>query len=99
MIHTPAARPSVLALVTIVFLPFAADAQGRRPDYARAEQFLGANMEKRIFRATIDVRWLKDGNRFWYRVKTPVGDEFHLVDPTLNTKRPVFENARLASAM
>jgi dipeptidyl aminopeptidase/acylaminoacyl peptidase len=73
--------------------------EAQRPDYARAEQFLSGNLDKRVFGDKIEPHWLKDGNRFWYRVNTPRGSEFHLVDPVTNTKRQLFDNAKLASAM
>src|SRR5882672_9490755 len=100
-------RPVFIALfglVSVVFVLSAivihvAAAQTTTPDYARAEQFFTWNLDKRIFGNTIDVHWLKDGSRFWYRVKTPRGNEFHIVDPTLNTKKPVFDNGKLAAAM
>src|SRR5689334_8531701 len=71
----------------------------QQPDYARAEQFLSANMDKRVYGDKIESHWLKDGNRFWYRVTTPRGPEFNLVDPVSNSKRLLFENGKLASAM
>lgn len=43
--------------------------------------------------------WLEDSTRFWYRVRTVRGHEFILVDPVRPLRRPVFDNARLASAM
>jgi dipeptidyl-peptidase-4 len=68
-------------------------------DYSRAEQFLSWNLENRVYARDIFPKWLDDGNRFWYRVRTPRGEEFYLVDPIANTRRPVFENERLAAAM
>ncbi len=68
-------------------------------DYARAEEFLAWNLENRIYARDIFPKWLDDGNRFWYRVRTPRGDEFYLVDPVANTRRQVFDNERLAAAM
>jgi hypothetical protein len=43
--------------------------------------------------------WLDDSTRFWYRVKTRRGAEFMLVDPVHLTRRPVFDNDRLAAAL
>ena len=43
--------------------------------------------------------WLEDSTRFRYRVRTPRGAEFIIVDPVKGTRRPLFDNARLAAAM
>jgi dipeptidyl aminopeptidase/acylaminoacyl peptidase len=43
--------------------------------------------------------WLDDSTRLWYRVKTARGTEFILVDPARATRRPVFDNGRLAAAL
>ncbi len=72
-------------------------AQG--PDYRRAEQFLTWNELPLIYGDHITPTWLKDGTRFWYRVTTPRGAEFILVDPVRGTRGPLFDNARLAAAM
>jgi dipeptidyl-peptidase 4 len=69
-------------------------AQAPRPDYARAEQFFSTNLEKRIFGDKIEPHWLKEGNRFWYRVKTVRGPEFYMVYPSINSRKPLFDNAR-----
>jgi dipeptidyl aminopeptidase/acylaminoacyl peptidase len=85
---------SMLIALLALCLPAAAQV-----DYARAEQFLQWNLENRIYARDIFPKWLDDGNRFWYRVRTPRGDEFYLVDPVVNTRRQVFDNERLAAAM
>lgn len=67
--------------------------------YSRAEQMLPWNTSKIIFGGTVAPQWYKDGTRFWYRNTTRNGAEFVHVDPTLNTTRPLFDNARLAAAI
>ena len=46
-----------------------------------------------------DPGWLRDSTRFWYRVVTPRGPEFILVDPARSARAPLFDNARLAAAL
>jgi dipeptidyl aminopeptidase/acylaminoacyl peptidase len=72
------------------------DAQGR---YSRAEQMLPWNLERLTTGDPDGPHWMAGGNRFWYRVNTPRGGEFVLVDPERNTRTLVFDNARLAAAM
>ncbi len=45
-------------------------------DYARAEKFLAYNTTPLVFRTGVRPNWLP-GERFWYRVTTPEGSEFH----------------------
>ena len=49
-------------------------------DYADAESQLGYNTQKFIDRGNVTPNWLP-GDKFWYRVLTPTGSEFVLVDP------------------
>ena len=50
-------------------------------DYARAEKMLGHNTALLVDRAGVRPTFLPDG-RFWYRVLTPTGSEFVLINPT-----------------
>jgi len=49
-------------------------------DYARAESMVEYNTAPLIDRGEVHPVWL-DKDRFWYRVLTPTGHEFVLVDP------------------
>jgi dipeptidyl-peptidase-4 len=66
-------------------------------DYRRAEALLRAS--DLLSGHQVIPNWLPDGNRFWYRNTLEQGAEFVLVDPVRNTRRLVFDNARLAAAM
>ncbi|MEX2284475.1 MAG: DPP IV N-terminal domain-containing protein [Gemmatimonadota bacterium] len=85
------------AIGAVVFGIVPASAQ--TPDYRRAEQFLGWNTNLMVAGDVVNPVWLEDGSRFWYRNKTKAGSEFTMIDPAANTKRPVFDHARLAAAM
>ena len=67
-------------------------------DYARAEKFMAYNTTPLVYRATVRPNWLAD-DRFWYRVTTPAGSEFVLVDPAKGTRAPAFDHAKLAIAL
>jgi len=86
----------------LLVLPLVAAAQQPRQltaeDYARAEKFLGANAAPLVTGMGVRPTWLDDG-RFWYRTTVPNGSAFFLVDPTRNTRTPVFDQARLATAL
>ncbi|MGD8278141.1 MAG: DPP IV N-terminal domain-containing protein, partial [Gemmatimonadota bacterium] len=68
-------------------------------DYSRAERLIGWHLAPLLEGVASAPTWLDDGDRFWYSVRSAGGLEFMLVDPAANTRRPVFDNARLAAAM
>ncbi|MGQ0562637.1 MAG: DPP IV N-terminal domain-containing protein [Gemmatimonadota bacterium] len=67
-------------------------------DYARAEQFLGQNATPLVTGLVSPPTWLDDG-RFWYRVQTPNGWEFFIVDVAKRTRTAAFDQPRLARAI
>jgi dipeptidyl aminopeptidase/acylaminoacyl peptidase len=54
-------------------------------DYARAEKMLGYNTAPLVDRAGVRPTFLPDG-RFWYRVLTPTGSEYVLINPADGTR-------------
>lgn len=66
-------------------------------DYERAENRLGYSTQMLVDRGAVNPNWLP-GDRFWYRVLTPKGSEFVLVDPAKKTKGPAFDQERLAKS-
>jgi dipeptidyl aminopeptidase/acylaminoacyl peptidase len=67
-------------------------------DYARAEKFLPGGVNALVLRSGVRPNWLAD-ERFWYRVTTPSGAEFILVDPAKGTRATAFDHAKLAIAL
>ena len=88
-----------ILLLLLVAAPVAAQQrQLTTQDYARAERFLGANTAPLVTGTGVRPTWLADG-RFWYRTTVPAGSAFFVVDPARRTRVPVFDQARLASAL
>jgi dipeptidyl-peptidase-4 len=76
-------------------------AQGKQfttEDYARAEKFMGYNVNPLVYHGVARPTWMEDG-RFWYRDNGPTGVTFIVVDPAKGTKTPAFDQAKLASAL
>lgn len=78
-------------------------AQAQQPvltaqDYARAERFMIYNTQPLVDHALGQLNWLPDG-RFWYRVATPQGSEFIVVDPARKTRTAAFDQGKLAAAL
>jgi dipeptidyl aminopeptidase/acylaminoacyl peptidase len=67
-------------------------------DYARAEKFMGYYTGQLVDRMGARPTWLPDG-RFTYRVLTPTGSEFILVDPAKGTRAAAFDQAKIAAAL
>ena len=67
-------------------------------DYARAEQFLPWNAAKLVSGDQVAAEFF-DGDRFWFRSRTPTGHEFVVVDPAAPSRAPAFDHARLAAAL
>jgi dipeptidyl-peptidase-4 len=67
-------------------------------DYARAEKFMGYYTTPLVFRSGVRPNWLPD-ERFWYRITTPDGAEFVLIDPSKGTRAAAFDHAKLAAGL
>jgi dipeptidyl aminopeptidase/acylaminoacyl peptidase len=59
---------------------------------------MGYNTTPLVFRSGVSPNWLPD-ERFWYRITTAEGSEFVLIDPSQGTRAPVFDQAKLATAL
>lgn len=67
--------------------------------YARAERLLAWHLNPLIRGDEVSPRWMRGGDRFWYRNKTGEGHKFILVDPTQSTRNPLFDHDRMAAVM
>ena len=93
-----------LSLITITCFLFAQSTYAQYPDsvtakdYANAEQYLFYNTQKYI---DYDIGWPNwmHGDKFWYRILTPQGSQFILVDPSKGSRSVAFNQAKLASAL
>ena len=67
-------------------------------DYENAESKMGYNTQKYVDRANVFPNWMP-GDKFWYRVLTPAGSEFVLVDAAKGTRTIAFDHEKLATAL
>jgi len=70
-----------------------------RANYQAAARFSPAKLRKIIYSTAVDPHWLKLSNRFWYQYETPNGKQWYIVEPAIRSKRTLFDNAKLASAI
>ncbi len=68
-----------------------------RANYQLAGRFSPKKINKMVFSTRVDAHWLKLSNRFWYTYETSVNKTFYIVDPDRKTKRPIFDNVKMAS--
>lgn len=68
-----------------------------RANYELAARWTPARVAKLVFDLSVEARWLKTADRFWYSYETPRGKSWYLVDPAARSRRPLFDNARMAA--
>ncbi len=88
-----------ISLVALALLTFTLSIVAQHPvftaaDYARAEKMLGYNTAPLIDRNGVKPTFLADG-RFWYRVLTPTGVEFVLINPADGSRKAASKLADL----
>src|SRR5665213_4612003 len=67
-------------------------------DYEHSESFLSYNTQSLVDHEGVRPNWLP-GDKFWYRVLTPTGSEFMLVNPAEKSRVAAFDQQKLASAL
>jgi dienelactone hydrolase len=82
---------------TFIFLLNAQDVLTAK-DYQQAENFLGYNTQQFIDRGNVNANWFAP-DKFWYRVLTPEGSEFIVVDAAKGKRSVAFDHAKLAVAI
>ncbi|HLJ55350.1 MAG TPA: hypothetical protein VKT77_09945, partial [Chthonomonadaceae bacterium] len=70
-----------------------------RANYALAARWTPAKTSKLLFDNAVIPHWLEFSDRFWYTYDTSRGRMFYLVDPRAKTKKPLFDNAKMAALL
>ena len=105
---TPRTLPraaAVAAAAVLLFVSFAAAVahaappEARKANYDLASRWTPAKVGKLVFDTAVTPHWLETGDRFWYSYETGQGKKWFLVDPAARTKRPLFDNARMAAQL
>lgn len=99
LIEKKLSLPLVLMLVTLLLgQVFAAQLNPvTRANYQLAQRFSPDNLKKMVFSTFVDPHWLKHSEGFWYVWETSQGKNWYLVDPVKRTKRPLWDNNRMAA--
>lgn len=67
-------------------------------DYARAEQFLSYNVVPYVDHESVRPNWISN-DHFWFRDMTADGSDFILIDPEKGTRKPAFDQQKLAASI
>ena len=97
-------RPSLFAAFLLTTL--AAAQQPRQlttADYAHAESFMPYSVAPLVAHTVASPVWITgdqpDGDRVWFRDRTPDGTTYQLADPAKKSLAPAFDHAALAQAI
>ena len=68
-----------------------------KPNYDLASRFSPNKIAKMVHSTSVRPNWLQKGNRFWYQYKTSTdGAKYYLVDADKKTRKPLFDNVKMA---
>lgn len=82
--------------VALLFTALNAQEYVTEPNYALADQFSAAKVNRMVFSTFANPNWFKNSDKFWYQWQTPEGTQYYIVDPVAKTQRPVFDMENLA---
>jgi dipeptidyl aminopeptidase/acylaminoacyl peptidase len=95
-IRAAALAAAVLVLAALVA---AAPPEARKANYDLASRWTPAKVGKLVFDTSVAPHWLETGDRFWYTYETAQGRKWYLVDPAARSKKPLFDNAKMAAQL
>ena len=69
------------------------------PNYALAARFMPAELHQLVFSTSVEPHWFARSNRFWFSYETTKGTGYYLVDPDSKTRKPLWDNVKLAEQL
>jgi len=90
---------TVLVLVVSGFLSLGQQTPVTTANYDLAARFSAKRVNNMVFSTSVSPNWFKNSDKFWYTYQTPQGTFYYVVDPVTNTKRLIFDNAKLAAQL
>ena len=88
----------ILAAVSMTLAGVQAVPAGKA-NYDLASRWTAAKVGKLVFDGQVQPRWLESGDRFWYSYETSLGRQWYIVDPAAKSRKPLFDNARMAALL
>jgi len=90
---------SITLSLLLLLICTSLQAQTPTPNYAGAERYSPKKLKKMVFSTSVDPHWLKESNRFWYSYETSNGKQWYIVDPTVPSKKELFNTTQIAADM
>jgi dipeptidyl-peptidase-4 len=94
-----AAAASFLFVALAAIPGHAAGTAAKKANYDLAARWTPAKVGKLVFDTAVTPHWLETGDRFWYSYETSQGRRWMIVDPAARTKKPLFDNAKMAAGL
>src|SRR5262245_7787964 len=91
-------RRAVL-LVAVAASAATAQSAAYRANWGLADKFSAANLRPIIYTSSITPRWLGQSDSLCYYWKDHSGSAFYIAVPTLKTKRPLFDQEKMAAQL
>ncbi len=96
-----AAAASCVSIAAIALSSRSAAAQdhANHANWELAEKFSSQNLRSRVYTSAVNPHWLGQSDSLCYDWKDHSGSTFFLVVPTTKTKRPLFDQSKLAAQL
>src|SRR4051812_17141142 len=90
-----------LVVAGLLVLATAVSAQDRpnKANWQLADKFSPANLRSKVFTTSVNPHWLGQSDSLCYDWKDHTGSTFVLVVPGTKTKKPLFDQAKLAAQL
>ena len=85
--------------IALAALPAAAQDHANKANWQLAEKFSPQSLRSRVYTNSVNPHWLGQSDSLCYDWKDHTGSTFYLVVPTTKTKKPLFDQVKLASQL
>jgi dipeptidyl aminopeptidase/acylaminoacyl peptidase len=69
------------------------------PNYALAARFMPAELKQLVFDTSVTPHWFTRSDRFWFSYQTTEGTDYYVVDPADKSRKPLWDNAKMAEQL
>jgi dipeptidyl aminopeptidase/acylaminoacyl peptidase len=69
------------------------------PNYPLAARFMPAELKQLVFDTSLTPHWFAHSDRFWFNYQTTQGTAYYLVDPGNGTRKPLWDNVKMAQQL
>jgi dipeptidyl aminopeptidase/acylaminoacyl peptidase len=100
--HRAATIAAATALLVVVLAATPGQPAGpdaRKANYDLASRWTPAKVGKLVFDTAVTPHWLETGDSLWYSYETSQGRKWFIVDPAVRSKKPLFDNVKMAAGL